>query len=81
MKVKALLAILATANPDAEVILQKDFDGYSFGLLGSVGTDAVFDSERGAVFWLPYSAEDADMTPQTWEDVLQRPCVVLSPIN
>lgn len=53
MKVKALLAILATANPDAEVLLQKDLDEDFFGLLGSVGTDAVFDSERGAVFWLP----------------------------
>lgn len=81
MKVKALLAILATANPDAEVILQKDLGGCSFGLLDSVVTGAVFDSERVAVFWLPCSAEEADMTPQTWEDALQRPCVVLSPIN
>jgi len=85
MKVKELLAALKDADPEAEVILQKDSEGNGYSPLACVDLDAVYIAETtysGDVFSMEWSAEDACKSEEEWTAVLAMPrCVVLAPTN
>jgi hypothetical protein len=85
MKVKELMEMLATFDPDAEVILQKDAEGNGYSPLEVADDNAVYVPENtwsGTVYDTEWSAEDADMEEGEWAALLTMPrCVVLAPVN
>jgi hypothetical protein len=85
MKVKELIKALKSANPEAEVILQKDAEGNGYSPLSCVDFDAVYEQNstwRGEVFSMEWSADDACKTVKDWAEIKSRPrCVVLAPMN
>ena len=85
MKVRELLEALKDADLDAEVILQKDAEGNGYSPLEGADTESVYVPDTtwsGDVYSLDWSASDACMTTEEWDDVCKRPkCVVLYPVN
>jgi hypothetical protein len=85
MKVKELIEALSAAHPEAEVILQKDAEGNGYSPLHCADTEAVYVPEStwsGEVYSLSWSAEDAGMDGDEWQEVSSKPrCVVLAPVN
>lgn len=85
MKVKDLIAALAKANPEAEVILQKDGEGNSYSPLSGADLKAVYvpDSTWGGdVYSMRWTAADACKTAAEWAEIKAKPrCVVLHPVN
>lgn len=85
MKVKELLAALAKANPDAEVILQRDAEGNGYSPCEGADLKAVYVPENtysGKVYSMKWSAADACMTSAEWKETKAKPrCVVLYPVN
>jgi hypothetical protein len=85
MKVKDLISALATADPEAEVILQKDAEGNGYSPLDSADLQAVYVADStysGNVYSLSWSAEEACMSKKEWAQLIRRPrCVVLAPVN
>lgn len=85
MKVKELLAALAEASPEAEVILQKDAEGNDYSPLEGVDGNAIYvptNTWTGIVYSLKWTASDADMTEAEWVKTKTNPrCVVLFPVN
>jgi hypothetical protein len=85
MKVKELLEALATADPDAEVILQKDAEGNGYSPLSCADLEAVYIPEStysGTVYSMGWSANDADMSELDWGNIKSKPrCVVLAPVS
>lgn len=85
MKVSELLEVLTSADPEAEVILQKDAEGNSYSPLMGADHEAVYipvTTWSGEVFSLKWGADDACMSEEEWELVKARPkCLVLFPIN
>ena len=85
MKVKELLAALADADPEAEVILQKDSEGNGYSPLEGADLKAVYvpdSTYSGTVYSMSWSASDACMTKAEWEEIKDKPrCVVLYPVN
>lgn len=84
MKVKDLIAELQKLDGEMQCIMQKDSEGNGYGPLEGVDAECIYVADRcqGEVFNTSYSAEDADMEPEDWAEVLQLPrCVVLYPTN
>jgi hypothetical protein len=85
MKVKELLAALAKADPEAEVILQKDAEGNGYSPLRGADLKAVYVAENtysGEVYPTTGRASDHCLTQAEWVEMKKRPrCVVLYPIN
>jgi hypothetical protein len=85
MKVKELLAALAEADPEAEVILQKDAEGNGYSPLEGADLNAVYVPDStwsGDVYSMDWTADDACMTKAEWAKIAKKPrCVVLSPVN
>jgi hypothetical protein len=85
VRVKELLKLLATFDPNAEVILQKDAEGNGYSPLAQADQDAVYvpdSSWSGHVYSTDWSAADACMDKADWDHMLKRPrCVVLAPVN
>ena len=85
MKVKELLDALVNANPNAEVILQKDSEGNGYSPLRGADLEAVYKPEStwsGSVYSLKWSAVEAGMEPKDWKKLKSEPtCVVLYPVN
>jgi len=83
--VKELIEALSALPPDAQVILQKDGEGNGYSPLAGVDGDAVYVPEttwHGDVFSASWSASDACMDEDEWQDLLKQPrCVVLAPTN
>lgn len=81
MKVKELLAALAEATPEAEVILQRDSDGNGFSPLEGIDLEAVY-GEDGEVYCLRWGFNEAGWTNEEWKTIIARPhCVLLYPTN
>jgi len=85
MKVKELLEALAKADPEAEVILQKDAEGNGYSPLHVADTYAVYVPTctwSGDVFSMKWDADDACKSQKEWSAItaMQR-CVVLAPVN
>ncbi len=84
MKVRDLLEILSTMDPETEVILQKDAEGNGYSPLYSVypGIYVAITTWYGEVSDPDWSADDACLSPEEWKAIKHRPrCVVLRPVN
>ena len=85
MKVKELIEQLRQADPESEVILQKDAEGNGYSPLYDVDKEAVYIPEStwgGEVIFIEWGAEGALMDEDEWADLLKQPrCVVLGPVN
>jgi hypothetical protein len=85
MKVRELIALLSTAEPDSEVILQRDSEGNGYSPLYSVDCGSVYVPETtysGEVYSPDWSADEADATEKEWRAIKAMPrCVVLAPTN
>jgi len=85
MKVKELLEALAKADPEAEVILQKDAEGNGYSPLHVADPDAVYVPTckwAGDVFSIGSNADDACKSQEDWSAIMAMPrCVVLAPVN
>lgn len=85
MKVKELLQLLSGADPEAQVILQKDGAGNDYSPLDAVDTQAVYlpkTTWSGEVYRSAWTAAEADMSEEDWRELLSGPrSVVLGPVN
>lgn len=85
MKVKALMKLLATFDPNADVILQKDAEGNGYSPLSGADHEAVYEPHStwdGNVYDTKWTADDACMEECEWKKLMKkRRCVVLFPIN
>lgn len=85
MKVKDLIELLQTMPEDADVILQKDAEGNGFSPLEGADADCVYvpyNTWCGEVYDTRWTADDADMDEDEWNDLLSLPrSVVLFPVN
>ena len=68
---------------NANVVLQEDPEGNGYKHLRIVDSDGVCldpDAWQLEIYSAEWSAEDADMESETWEEHLAKPhCIVLSP--
>jgi len=86
MRVEELIKILATLNPNADVIVQKDAEGNAYSPLAGVEDEAIYvpnSSWSGDVYPTDWSADDAAMDEKEWNDIKtkQHRCIVLYPLN
>lgn len=85
MKVKELIEALMVLDPDMEVILQKDAEGNGYSPLAGADPDGIYIPETawyGYVYDSNWTAEEADMDEDEWEEMLERPrALILHPIN
>ena len=85
MTVKDLIEALQSMPPDAQVILQKDGEGNGYSPLADVDGEAVYVPDTtwmGDVYSTSWTASDAAMAQDEWDDILKQPrCVVLAPTN
>ncbi len=85
MKIRELIMLLEEMDMESEVILQKDSEGNGYSPLAGVDNDTVYVPEStwsGEVYSTDWTAEDAGMDDDEWEEFLSKPrCVVLYPVN
>jgi hypothetical protein len=85
MKVKELLDALTEADPEAEVILQKDAEDSGYSPLKGADLDAVYVPEStcsGDVYSMEWTSHVAGKTDAEWDEIQAKPrCVVLYPVN
>lgn len=85
MKVKALMKLLESFDPESQVILQKDAEGNGYSPLAGADHDAVYVAETtwsGDVYSTGWTADDACMEPDEFKKLMKRKrCVVLFPVN
>jgi len=86
MKVKDLIKQLSEMDPELDVIMQKDAEGNGYSPCAGADNDAIYVAETtwsGEVWTPSWSAEDADMEEDEWDEFKQKHprCVVLYPIN
>lgn len=67
MKVKELIEQLKDMDPELDVWLQKDPEGNGYENVYCV-TDRFLIDENDDFWYLDWSASDADMKPQEWEE-------------
>lgn len=85
MKVRDLLESIKDLDPDMEVIIQKDAEGNDYSPLSGVDSDCIYVPDcnwSGQVYDVNWSADDADMEEDEWEEIKLMPlALVLAPIN
>ena len=85
MKVKELLELLNTLDPEMGIIMQKDAAGNGFSPLAGADPDGIYIAEtkwNGTVYDSNWTAEDSDLEEDEWQEFLELPrCLVLYPIN
>jgi hypothetical protein len=85
MKVKELIELLASFDPSAEVILQKDAEGNGYSPLSGAAHDAVYVADStwsGLAYSTTWTATDACMTEDEWRKLMEKErCVILYPVN
>ena len=83
--VKDLREFLAKMPDDMEVILQKDAEGNGYSPLSGADPNAVYipdSTYSGEVYNMGWSASDACMTDDEWEEIKSKPrALILHPIN
>ena len=76
---------LSDLPDETEIILQKDSEGNGYSPLAGADSNAVYIAENtwgGEVYDLTWTADDADMEEDEWEELKQRDKVlILYPIN
>jgi hypothetical protein len=85
VKVKQLIKLLSSFDPNADVILQKDSEGNGYSPLSGADHDAVYVADEtwsGSVYSTSWTAGDACMDEDEWARLMKRKrCVVLFPVN
>ena len=85
MKIRELLEILLTLDPEMECIVQKDAEGNGYSPLSGADSNGIYIAETtwyGEVYNGEWTADDADMDEDLWEAMLKKPrCLVLHPVN
>jgi hypothetical protein len=85
MKVKELIEQLSELDPEMEVIMQKDSEGNGYSPLAGTDPDCIYVAHTtwaGDVYDATWSAEDACMDEDEWEEIIAKPrCLVLFPVN
>lgn len=85
MKVKDLLEQLKDLDPEMEIIMQKDSEGNGYSPLAGADPEGIYIAEStwsGDVYDASWTADDACMDEEEWEEIQAQPrCVVLYPIN
>ena len=85
MTVKELIEALAEANPDAQVILQKDGEGNGYSPLEGFATTCIYRPDStwsGSIVDTLWTSSEASMHPEEWEKLKQKPrCLLLYPVN
>jgi hypothetical protein len=84
MKIKELREWLATLPPeidDHDLILQIDPEGNGYQKVNGFDEDCIFYEGDGMVYATDWTAEEADMTEEEWEEFKKenKPCVVVYP--
>jgi hypothetical protein len=83
MKVKDLIRELKLLDPELDVILQKDSEGNGFRPLAGTDENCIYVPDTtydGYVYDSTWTADDADMDEEEWQEILEKPrCVVLYP--
>lgn len=76
---------LVDLSDETEIILQKDAEGNGYSPLAGVDVNAVYipaNTWSGDVYDLDWTADDACMDEEEWEEIKQRDKVlILYPIN
>jgi hypothetical protein len=79
MKVKELIKILQTQDPDDLVVLSSDGEGNSYSLLGDVTDNATFDKKEQEIGIFKLT-EELERQGYTEEDIGRgKKCIVLYP--
>jgi len=85
MTVKELKEQIKDLPDEMEVILQKDAEGNGYSPLEGIDSDAVYEPDStwsGDTYDTKWSAEDAGMDQEDWDEILARPrALVLYPVN
>jgi hypothetical protein len=85
MTIKELKEAISDLPDEMEVILQKDPTGNIWAPLRGIDPDAIYIKKQnwsGEVYSTNWSADDADMSEEEWEELKLKPkCLVLYPIN
>jgi len=85
MTVKELKEAIVNLPDEMEVVLQKDAGGNGYSPLSGADPDAVYISETtwyGDVYSMDWTAGDACMTDEEWEDIKSKPrTLILYPVN
>lgn len=85
MKVKRLIELLSTFDPDSVVILQKDAEGNGYSPLEGADHEAVYVPDStwsGIAYSTNETADDACMDEDEWKKHMKKKrCVVLFPVN
>lgn len=80
------LAQLLLAQPDVELICQKDSEGNGYSPLAGVDFDVIYiadSSYGGEVYSTTWTADEADADPEEWEQLKRDHAgyAVLFPVN
>lgn len=85
MTVKELKEAMENLPDDMEVILQKDSEGNGYSPLAGADPNAIYmpyNTWSGDVYSVEWTAEDACMSGEEWEEVKSKPrTLILHPIN
>ena len=85
MTVKDLKEAIANLPNEMEVVLQKDSGGNDYSPLSGADPNAVYIEETGfcgKVYSMDWTADDACMTGNEWEEVKSKPrTLILYPVN
>ena len=80
MNVKELKELLESLPDDMEVILQKDSEGNGYDSLRGGDSDCVYEIDKFGdqyVWDMEWSAYDAGMEEDEWEEVKNKPRVLI----
>ena len=85
MTVKELIEALASADPEAQVILQKDGEGNGYSPLEGFTGTCIYrpdSSYSGSIVDTLWTSDEAAMHPEEWEVMCKKPkCFLLYPVN
>ena len=85
MNVKELKELISNLPDEMEVVLQKDAEGNGYSPLSGVDPNAVYIAETtwyGDVYSMEWSADDACMSDEQWENIKAKPrTLILCPVN
>jgi len=75
------LAQILLSHPDMEVVLQKDEEGNGYKTCRGVDYDVVYQQDSGEVYARGWTADEADLEEDEWEELKKTsdPVVVLFP--
>jgi hypothetical protein len=85
MNVKELKKLISNLPDEMEVVLQKDAEGNGYSPLSGADSNAVYIAETtwcGDVYSMEWSADDACMSDEQWENIKAKPrTLILYPVN